>query len=714
MEDPPDVETLITGLASGNESTRKFAVFKLQGLLNDPSFAEAFIEGGGLMPLKRACMDTTGNTQAYAFGSLDALLELDVAWSIVDRDIVHKAVELAVTHPLVNTVRNVLTLLVLVVSKPLEKSANEEASWVGLRAIKPVLEKNPNFIESLVQRLSASDHALCANALRLVNALMRDAILYSSEKEWSTFIKKLQDLGVIGSVGMLMRGEAAGDVETPLASAILNFQALTKVLLRRWKETPVSKDSTDHKRALKTLHLMSKPVPYTPQLTEGEDEMNGSKKHHPEKWRRLGFESESPALEFDETGSLGLMDFVDYARRNVDAYQKILMEQAVHPAEQRCPLAKASLSITLILYEHFEIEESTYLEDPAYTFEDAVDPATDVDKVYRPFLLQWGRLHTAAFNAFLRLWDIAGAELEDYLKIEELVRAIIERIVGHASRKTDIGTLEDEIRSVSLETVREWQMENYDVVYDHAWGTHMAQVREQLHHESLQFMKEQRIRCLLQGSWFPTAAGVAGRHGMWRYVRLSHNRRLLHYQNYAYRGDDEPTLDDLPQTIDLNTVTSVDSNVSASNTPVVNGTHNGSQPKIAGSATQESLTERTTSTRISIFGNSNDGGPHPAQDKAQEEVVLLEVYPQTAHHASEWLDGLLMLLNQQPITKDTTRAIDMMEDWGVRLRMLNLRWEDIDWDQTDYAVRGEEVPLKEVPSREYLEGEEYWYSMPES
>lgn len=96
MEDPPDVETLITGLGSDNESTRKFAVFKLQGLLNDPSFAEAFIECGGLMPLKRACMDTTGNTQAYAFGSLDALLELDVAWSIVDRDIVHKVCSLQV------------------------------------------------------------------------------------------------------------------------------------------------------------------------------------------------------------------------------------------------------------------------------------------------------------------------------------------------------------------------------------------------------------------------------------------------------------------------------------------------------------------------------------------------------------------------------------------------------------------------------------------
>ena len=96
----------------------------------------------------------------------------------------------------------------------------------------------------------------------------------------------------------------------------------------------------------------SKPEPYLP--TQGED---GAKlrKHHPEKWRRLGFETESPAWEFDETGYLGMMDLVEYCRRNEDIYQKTLLEQSVLPREQRCPLARSSLSITLILYEHFVV-----------------------------------------------------------------------------------------------------------------------------------------------------------------------------------------------------------------------------------------------------------------------------------------------------------------------------------------------------------------------
>jgi len=90
MDDMPDVSTLVEGLMSESESVRKYAVFKLQALLNDPAFADAFIEGGGLLPLRQAVLATTGNTQAYAFGSLDALLELDMGWDAVDEDVIEK------------------------------------------------------------------------------------------------------------------------------------------------------------------------------------------------------------------------------------------------------------------------------------------------------------------------------------------------------------------------------------------------------------------------------------------------------------------------------------------------------------------------------------------------------------------------------------------------------------------------------------------------
>ena len=615
--------------------------------------------------------------------------------------------------------RNALTLLVLVVSRPLSGTQDGNPGTVGFRAIKPALDNHPTFLESLVQRLSASDHTLCANALQLLNALMRDAIMNGGEHEWPKFIKRLQDLGVIGGVGMLMRGDTATDVGSPLAAAILEFQGLTKVLLRKWKEVRVNVELHEHKKALKTIHLLSNPEPYNPPDANGEEGKKGVRKHHPEKWRRLGFETESPAWEFDETGYLGMMDLVDFAKRNEDTYQKILMEQAVQPKPQRCPLARASLSVTLILYEHFEIDESAHDEGAGHrtSLQDRVLEARangNLDRLYRPLLLQWARLHTAALVAFIRIWKASGAELDDFYKIEEVVRIIVEKIVGVTTRKTDVGKVEDELRSVGLEEARKWQMDGLDEVYEDAWGPHLAQIREQLHHESLQFMKEQRIRCLLQGSWFPTAAGG---EGGWRFVRLSHNRRWLHYRNFSSKGEDEPPLADLTDKVDLNAVTSVDSNVSASEAQpagLMNG--NNSSTETLTDKPSNDPSKASTYTKITIVG-------HPPASKTYKltpvqsdpvETVLLELLPQSSALASEWLDGLLMQLNQQPITKDTTRLVDMMEDWGVRLRMLNLRWEDVDWEALEMSVKGgERVGLKEVPSRDGLD-EDYWYALPET
>lgn len=621
-----------------------------------------------------------------------------------------------------NIVRNALTLLVLVVSRPLAGASDYvTAANTGFGAIRPALDEWPTFLESLVQRLSASDHALCASALHLVNALMRDAVANGGENEWPKFIKRLQDLGVIGGVGMLMRGEAAVDMSSPLAGAILEFQGLTKILLRKWRGVKVNTELSEHKRALKTVHLLSRPEKFEPAVDDTNGEVNGrksGKRHHdPEKWRRLGFETERPAWEFEETGYLGIMDLVDYARRNNDNYHKIFLEQAVQPREQRCPVVRASLGITLILYEHFEVDETAEMEAPltmghsrGISAGERFDQPRNLDKVYRPLLLQWGRLHTAALNAFLRLWKLSGAEVDDFYKIEELIRIVVERVVGMAPRRTDIAKVEEDMRTVTLDTARRWQMDGLNEVYEDAWGPHLVQVREQLYHESLQFMKEQRIRCMLQGSWFPTMAGASADRDpsvAWRFVRLSHNRRWLHHQVFPSRGLKDPKLEDLSEAIDLNTVTSVDSNVSASD-PAATTPGAGASTISSLSTPRDSVRPPAPppqpTTKITIFG----GSPSPSAP----ETALLDLYPLSAHSAAEWLDGLLLLLHQQPITKSTTSLIQMMTEWGVRLRMLNLRWEDVDWEDLEMRVKGLEVGGREMPGREGLE-EEFWYEMGE-
>jgi engulfment/cell motility protein 1 len=57
-----------------------------------------------------------------------------------------------------------------------------------------------------------------------------------------------------------------------------------------------------------------------------------------------------------------------------------------------------------------------------------------------------------------------------------------------------------------------------------------------------------------------------------------------------------------------------------------------------------------------------------------------------------------MLLNQQPITADTNKLVAFTGGYGLKIRLLNVRYEDV----------GLEEPI--LPSREGLD-EEFYYDI---
>jgi engulfment/cell motility protein 1 len=366
-------------------------------------------------------------------------------------------VDLVVAQPLVNVNRGAMSVLAAIVGHPSHR--NSQPGVTGFQRLKPAVDTQPQFLPSLVEKIASADHALCANSLQLINALMRDAIANDASFEWPKFIKQLQELGVIKSVYGLMLSSAIQDLAHPL----LDFQSLTKILLRNWREEKVDMEKSNHRRAIRGLHTAS-----SPDTSEQDDK--GSKKQNPTKWRRLGFETESPAYEFGATGFLGLMDLTDFVYKNEDGFQKLLLEQSVEPLEQRCPIARASLAVTSILYEHFEVDKSDDIESHRYT---ALESKNSFDRAFRPLLLHWSRLHTGGLNAFLRLWKVAGAQVEDYEKIEELVRILIEQVVGQAPRQKEIKDVEEELAEFELKRLRALQMELLELTYEDAWGPHL-------------------------------------------------------------------------------------------------------------------------------------------------------------------------------------------------------------------------------------------------
>ena len=611
-----------------------------------------------------------------------------------------------VTHPLVNILRGAMSILVYVVSHPYTASNKiSQPNSFGFRALKPAIAVYPQFLEMLVGRLSSADHALCANALQLINSLMREAITNDADTEWPKFIKRLQDLGVKPAAYTLMQSTAMQDLSHPL----LEFQALTKVLLRKWRDISVDLEKPDHRRALKGIHLASNPERAQTPVENGDDA--SKKKHHnPTKWRRLGFETESPTWEFEETGYLGMMDLIDYVKRHEDGFQKLLLEQSAKPAEQRCPIARASLAVTAILYEHFEVDKAD-VDDAKFPL--PFESRSNLDKVFRPMILQWSSMHTAGLHAYFRLWQTTGAELKDFLKVVDLVRILLEAVVGGATRTKDVHQVETEIQEFELPRLRQLQMELLELTYEDTWGHHLRQIRDELNHEALQFVKEQRIRCLLAGAWFPKPQGYKPEAGpvtkpdlkpsqppSHRFTKLSHNRRYLHYADFEFRSDEEPALEALGDKIDLTAVTSVTSNVSA--------------PSDANSSTSTLKTSQhpASSTKITIHGHSPASRPTSPKTHnrtgsstmklaaSRKEITLLTLHPPTHSLASEWLDGLLMLLNQQPITAETNKLVTMVQDYGLKIRLLNVRFDDM-------AFVGE---APEIPSREGLD-EDYYYDI---
>ncbi|KAI1756998.1 ELMO/CED-12 family-domain-containing protein [Xylaria castorea] len=708
--DQAEIPALLSRLASDEDASRKMAVFKLQSSINDPSFADVFISSGGLIILRRLIMNSGGNTLAYSLQSLSRLLEVDMGWDIFDSptsgDLVDRVVELVVSNPLVNILRGAMSILVALVSHSPPEFTTTPGTF-GFRALRPAIAVYPQFFDLVVQKLQSADHALCATTLSLINALIRDAV--SNEEttrgnttssgtgeEWPKFIKRLQDLGLIKAVYTHMQSAALQDLAHPL----LEFQCLTKVLLKKWRKVRVDLERPEHRRALKSVHLASAPSKdYLSGNSDGKIEeaqetgKKGSRRHHPEKWRRLGFETESPATEFQSAGFLGMMDLTDYVRKNEDAFQKLLLEQSTRPLYERCPIARASMAVTLTLYEHFDCGNADN-EDAKGQFQ--VVDAEQQDRMFQPLLLQWSRLHTAGLQAFFRLWKNTGAEQHDFEKVVELIRILIDQVVGQAGRLKDVVEIEEELLDYDLARLRELQMNLLSLSFEDQWGDLFYTVRQSLKQEALTFVKEQRVRCLLQGSWFSKPAPrkesrgenlqkSRATHGtLWRYAKLSHNRRYLHWADFGLRTGQEPALDTLTEKVDLRTISSVMSNVS--------------ERKSDESSTELSASKH--STKITIYGFLNPEEARKGAEGKEEPVLIL--YPLSDSLASEWLDGLLMLLEQAPITAETNKLLDVVADFGVKIRLLKVRME------ATYSPPP--AGAGAIPSREGLD-DDYYYDI---
>lgn len=90
MAGPQDVHSIVAGIVSDSESSRKLSAYHLQTLVSDHSFARGFVQAQGVPALKQLVLEENGNALAYALGSLTRLLEMDLGWDHLTSDVIER------------------------------------------------------------------------------------------------------------------------------------------------------------------------------------------------------------------------------------------------------------------------------------------------------------------------------------------------------------------------------------------------------------------------------------------------------------------------------------------------------------------------------------------------------------------------------------------------------------------------------------------------
>ncbi|TIA93592.1 hypothetical protein E3P99_00065 [Wallemia hederae] len=167
-------------------------------------------------------------------------------------------------------------------------------------------------------------------------------------------------------------------------------------------------------------------------------------------------------------------------------------------------------------------------------------------------------------------------------------------------------------------------------------------LRQRLVRDASRFVGQQRINCLLEGSWFKNAKESRNRVGAYKFLRLSPNRRHLHYVDASERYEVSEGLDSLPEHIDLSTITTI-------------------QSKLGGSSTTSLTSTINVLTLLSKQG------------------VIAELIPLSPSQYSEWYDGLRYVLDESSsMTGQSNELVNTLTDLGVKIKLLDLAGENVD------------------------------------
>ncbi|GBE86653.1 hypothetical protein SCP_0905330 [Sparassis crispa] len=621
------------------------ALTSLRKYIREEQFANEFLQRDGLYELIEVISTAHGNTLAYALTAMQNLMELDHGWDTLDNTFILKIVQiLSSKQSLINVCRPATAILKkLVEASPVSAPALAASSSkappapppgsvyrYGFEVVFEQMRKETQMLATVVDRLGSADTTMALYSMMLINSLMAHA----TENQWEEFIAEIERLNVRKAVIRLMSSHTIED----LTSCILDFQAnMIRVAFRR-KMTAVEPEfEPSHSAALNYIWSNSK----LPEETDAQGTL---------KWRKLGFDTEDITQEFREVGVLGLDSLRNFVSTDPDYWAKVVQEQISRSKERRCPIAKASNEVADLLSEHWAIYA----------------PGYSTSTTFQPFFLNLYKVHALATHFFLRMWNESGASRGDFPRLVALTRSQVKV----ALRRENIRLwheVEQDFLECEYRAVRDRQMQELEMEDDIMSKVPVRNMRAKLYKESFEFVRQQRIHCLLEGAWFMNATPITTtitRDTMrrptrpWRFMRLDNGTKYLHYVDSAVKFPVRKGLEDLPERIDVSLINEVATGTCVPFPNTILDTidlSNGSLSPLAASPLSFSL--------LTAGGSS----------------LADQIAPDQSRWA-DWTDGLNMLrrVGGHVASTETEVFVQALTEIGLKIKLLDLSGERVE------------------------------------
>lgn len=614
----------------------------LRKLIREEQFAEAFLKRDGLQELISIINTTQGNILAYALTAMQNLMELDHGWSeLTDAFILRVVQILSSPNSLINVCRPATAILKkLVEADPMTAPGPHVASSsrappsqppgsvykFGFEVVYEQMRKEQRLLETVVSRLGSADTTMALYSMMLINSLLAHA----TDARWEDFVGEMERLNVRKAVIRLMSSHTIED----LTSCILDFQANMVRVTYRKKTTIVEPElEPGHFKALNYVWAHSK-------VREEPDGEGGMLR-----WRKLGFDSEDLPQEFREVGVLGLDCLKHFVEQDPDFFAKVIQEQLSRPPERRCPVAKASNEVVDLLCEHWTI----------------FGPGYSTSTTFQPFFLNLYKVHHLATNFFLRMWNESAATHGDFPRVAALVRSQVKV----ALRKENVRQwheVESDFNECEYQAVRERQMRELEQEDDLNLKVPIRNMKSKLYKESYEFVRQQRIHCLMQGAWFMNAMPLSPNTSRdtirkpsrpWRFMRLDPNLKYIHFVDSAAKFVIRNGIEDLPDRIDVSLISEVATGTCA---PFPQGALRG------GDVTDIAVGYPATASPLSFSLLTPSGSS------------LADLIAPDQSRWADWVDGVNMLRRDggHAATEETETFVKALTEIGLKIRLLNL------------------------------------------